>query len=144
QAPHFLRWYLQVYDPPALNGLTPLQVRQGTSLRGFDPYRQALVPTTHLPITAGYIHFMRKVDSSAHIELLNERWLVHKNLIGCYVRATLNLADQQLSIWHKPDELASWRRIKTRIFRLKEPVHDLLPAFTFKHNCTRCREYYPA
>jgi putative transposase len=142
EAPRFLHWYLHTYDPPALNGLTPAQARHGASIHCFDPHRQSLIPTGRLPITAGFIHFMRKVDASAHIELLNERWLTHKALIGCYVRATINLADQQLSIWHKPDEDRDWRLVRTRIFRLQESVHDVLPAF--KHNRTRCRDYYPA
>lgn len=147
QAPRFLHWYLHVYDPPALNGLTPAQVRHDAVIRCFDPHRQSLIPNCpngRLPLTTGCVHFMRKVDASAHVELLNERWLTRKDLIGCYVRATINLAAGQLSIWHKPDEHADWRRIKTRIFRLKEPIHDLLPAFKFKHNRARCRDYYPA
>lgn len=147
EAARFLDWYLSTYDPPALDGRTPAQVRCGAVVHPLDAARLALIPDPlqcRLPLTAGYLHFMRKVDASAHIELLNERWPVRNTLVGCYVRATIDIAAQRLSIWHKPDPLADWRRVSSRVFRVQEPVHDLLPAFRFKPNRARCRELYPA
>lgn len=141
EQPKFLRWYLHCYDPPALNGLTPAQVRRGVLLQPFEKVHQSLIPSGRLPITQGFVHFMRKVDASASIDVLNQSWLVHKRLIGCYVRATVDLYDQNLSIWHKSKPDQDWQLIKTRLFHLKEPIYDLLPIFA--HNRTRCRDYLP-
>jgi putative transposase len=141
EEPKFLRWYLRCYDPPALNGRTPAQVRCGVLLRPFDKTHQSVIPPGRLPITKGFVHFMRKVDSSGSINVLNERWLVHKRLIGCYVCATIDLSKQQLTIWHKPDQDHEWQLIKTRVFQIEEPIHDLLPIFV--QNRPRCRDYLP-
>jgi putative transposase len=139
--PAFRAWYLAHYCPPALNGLTPDQVRQGARLRPLTPDRQQLIPTDRLPITAGRIHFMRKVTGDGLIHLLNEPWPVDRKLAGEYVRATVNAAEHRLTIWRQPDPDSPWRLLKTRMFRLKEPVHELLPAF--RQKCTRCLDYYP-
>jgi hypothetical protein len=100
-----------------------------------------LIPAGRLPITAGRLHFMRKVDAAGQIGLLNEVWLVGQAWSGEYVRATINTAEQTLAFWHQADGSSAWRRIKTRQFRLTEEVHDLLPAF--RRNRIRCREYWP-
>jgi hypothetical protein len=46
-----------------------------------------------------------------------------------------------VTFWHKPDADTEWQRIKSRQFRLKEPVHELLPAF--RRNCAQCRDCLP-
>jgi len=141
EAPHFARWYHTRYQPPALAGKTPAQVRRGTPIVRLTAALRRLIPAGRLPITAGRIHFMRRVDSAGQIAVLNEVWLVGQAWIGEYVRATINTAEQTLTLWHQAEGSATWRRIKTRQFRLKEPVHDLLPAF--RRNRIRCREYWP-
>lgn len=139
--PGFHRWWHADYRPPALDGLTPDQVRQGVRLRLLTPALQQLIPAGRLPITAGRIHFMRKVTGDGLIHLLNEPWPVDRKLVGEYVRATVNVAEHRLTIWHQADADSPWRWLKTRQFRLKEPVHDRLPAF--RHKCARCLDYYP-
>lgn len=139
--PAFRTWYHAHYRPPALEGLTPNQVRQHAHLRLLTPDLQQLIPAGRLPITTGRIHFMRKVTGDGLIHLLNEPWSVDPKLAGEYVRATVNLARQRLTIWRQVDAASPWRLLKTRQFRLKEPVHDPLPAF--RQKCERCRDYYP-
>jgi putative transposase len=140
-SPLFERWYHQVYRPPALQGKTPAQTRRGVSSVQLTRALQRLIPNGRLPITAGRMHFMRKVQTTGEIELLNETWLVGHKWIGEYVRATINTAEQVLAFWHKPDATSDWRLLKTRQFRLKEPVQPLLPAF--RRNRTRCLDYLP-
>jgi hypothetical protein len=141
EAPTFARWYHTVYQPPALQGKTPAQLRQGIQIRRLTTDLRHLIPIEQLPITAGRIHFMRKVDTTGHVEFLNETWLVGSKWIGEYVRATVDTAQQTLTVWHQADAEADWRLIKTRQFRLKETVHAVLPQF--KRNRTRCRDYWP-
>jgi hypothetical protein len=139
--PGFRTWYMQHYFPLALDGRTPRQVHQTARLRRLAPALHQAVPAGRLPLTTGRIHFMRKVTGDGQIRLLNEAWPVGLKRAGEYVRATLNLTEQRLTIWHQADADSPWQLLKTRSFRLKEPVHDLLPAF--RHNRTRCRDYYP-
>jgi putative transposase len=139
--PGFRHWWHAHYRPPALDGLTPDQVRQGVRLRSFTPTLQRLVPADRLPITAGRIHFMRKVTGDGLIHLLNVPWPVDRQLAGEYVRATVNLATHRLTIWRQANADSCWQLLTTRQFRLKESIHDLLPAF--RQRCERCRDYYP-
>jgi len=141
ETPLFEHWYHCVYRPPALDGETPTQMRRGIAILRLDRARRRLIPQGRLPITAGRIHIMRKVETTGEVSLLNETWEVGRKWIGEYVRATINTADQNLTFWHKPDVESEWRLLKTRSFRLKEPVQPVLSAF--RRNCPRCREYLP-
>jgi len=142
ETPTFLHWYHTHYQPPSLNGRTPAQMRRGVSIRRLTTDLCRLIPTGRLPITTGRIHIMRKVDGVGKITLLNETWPVGEKWIGEYVRATINTAKQTLTLWHQAEADADWCLIKTRQFRLKESVHDLLPAF--RRNRERCREHWPS
>lgn len=141
ESPLFERWYHHVYRPPALHEQTPVQMRRGVSIAQLTRELRRLIPDGRLPITAGRIHFMRKVQTTGEIDLLNETWLVGGKWIGEYVRATINTAEQVLTFWHKPDAESDWQLLKTRQFRLKEPVQPLLPSF--RRIRARCREYLP-
>jgi len=140
EVPTFIRWYHTRYQPPCLHGKTPAQIR-----RGFQPIRltvplRRLIPET-LPITAGRIHFIRKVDLNGRIRLLNETWTVGRHWIGEYVWATVDTAAQNLTIWHKTEAEARWKQLKQRQFKLKPPVQHLLPAF--RRNHPRCPDDWP-
>jgi hypothetical protein len=100
-----------------------------------------LIATGQLPITTGRLHVMRKVNTLGEIALLNETWPVGRKWIGEYVRATINTAHQTLTLWHQADATSEWRLLKTRQFRLKESVQDVLPAF--RRKCARCRDCWP-
>ncbi len=141
EVPLFERWYHTVYQPPVLHGKTPAQMRRGVPLVRLDTDVRRLIPAGRLPITAGWMHFMRKVETTGDIEVLNETWSVGQKWIGEYVRATIDTAEQVLTLWHKPDAESDWRLLNTRQFRLKESVQPLLPAF--RRNRARCREYLP-
>ena len=141
EIPLFERWYHRVYQPPALLGQTPAQMRRGVPIVRLDPDLRRLIPAGRLPVTAGRIHFMRKVETTGDIELLNETWSVGRKWIGEYVRVTINTDDHILTFWYQPDAASDWRLLKTRQFRLKECVQPLLPAF--RRNRARCREYLP-
>ena len=141
EAPTFQRWYHHHYRPPGLCGKTPAQMRRGIPILRLTPDLRRLIPEGRLPITAGRLHVMRKVDSAGDVRLLNETWPVGQNWMGEYVRATINTAEQTLTLWHKADARSDWYLIKTRQFRITEAAHELLPAF--RRNRTRCREYGP-
>ena len=141
ETPIFWRWYMYHYYPPALNGQTPAQVRRGSGVRLLNAGLRHLIPEGRLPLTAGRIHFMRKVDSTGAIEVLNQMWRLGLRWSGEYVRATINTQEQSIGFWHQANAEASWELIKTRRFAVEESVHALLPEF--RRNCTRCRDYLP-
>ena len=141
ELPLFLRWYRTEYRPPALEGKTPAQMRRGFRPPPLPKPLAALIPADRLPLTAGRIHVMRRVDSQGTITLFNEPWLIGKRWMGEYIRATINTAQQQISFWHKPDPPSGWRCLKRRRFRLPERVHEVIPEF--RRHSERCREYLP-
>jgi putative transposase len=141
EVPLFERWYYTVYRPPALQGRTPAQVRRGIPLVNLDARLRQLIPSGRLPITAGKIHFMRKVETTGDIDVLNETWSVGEKWMGQYVCTTIDTGEQVLTIWHKPNAESEWRLLKTRAYRLNEPVEPLLPAF--RRKCARCPDHVP-
>lgn len=141
ETPTFWHWYMYHYFPPSLGGQTPAQVRRGATLRPLPRCLSDLIPQDRLPLTAGRIHFMRQVDRTGHIQLLNETWPLGAQWTGQYVRATLNTRTATLAFWHQAETSAVWHLIKTRRFQIEEPVHALLPEF--RHNRARCRECLP-
>lgn len=141
EAPVFEHWYHTFYRPPALQGKTPAQIRRGMPVMPLTAELQRLIPKGRLPITAGQIPFMRKVETTADVNLLNETWAVGLKWIGEHVCATVNTAEEALTFWHKQDAERDWQLLKTRQFRLNETVQPLLPAF--RRNPARCREYLP-
>ncbi len=141
EVPLFEHWYHTTYHPPTLQGKTVAQMRRGVPIVRLTGELQRLIPDGRLPITAGRIHFMRKVTTAGDVNLLNETWSVGSRWMGEYVCATVNTAEQVLSFWHKRDAKSDWRLLKTRQFRLKEPVAPLLPAFRRSH--ARCLDYLP-
>ena len=141
EAPAFIRWYHTVYQPPALSGKTPSQMRRRAPIQYLTTDLRQRISLEQLPITAGRVHFLRKVDLAGQIDLLNETWSVGAKWIGEYVRATIDTARQTLTLWHQANCEADWRLIKTRQFQLREPIHAILPLF--KRNSARCRDCWP-
>jgi hypothetical protein len=144
QSPEFWHWHYYHYRPPCLQGKTPAQVRHGSRVRKLSKELSRLIPdfaNERLPVTAGRIHIMRKVNAAGCVNVLNESWMVGKKWIGEYVRATIDTGKQTLSINYQAAEEADWKTIKTRVFRIKESVHDVQPQF--KRNRARCYDYLP-
>lgn len=142
ELPLFLRWYRNEYRPPALLGKTVAQVRRGFHPPALTSPLAKLIPAGRLPLCAGRIHLMRKVDACGTVAFLNESWLVGKRWMGEYIRATIDTGRQQVSFWHKPDEDSDWRYLKTRLFRIHETVHDVVPVLRRKSE--RCLDCLPS
>ena len=57
-----------------------------------------------LPLTDGKVHFIRQVDNSGQINLLNETFNVGKEFISEYVWATICLRKQRLDIYYRAQD----------------------------------------
>ena len=127
-APQFMRFYMERYHPPPLQGATPSQAHQQVTRRQLTAEEVALLPVK-LPLTAGRVHFLRLVTAQGQITLLNESWAVGKRLAGQYVWATINTTRRRLKIYHRQSDKARVRLVKEFRYALHEQVVPLTVQF---------------
>jgi len=127
-APQFVRFYMQRYYPPALQGATPGQAEEQVSRRHLTAQEVELLPN-ELPLTAGRVHFVRLVTAQGQITLLNETWTVGKRLAGQYVWATISTARRRLQIYHRQSERVRVRLVGEFRYALHEQVVPLSAQF---------------
>lgn len=120
----FVRWYADEYLAPST--APAAKIRRLT-----DRQRQAL--PNALPITAGRVHFERRVDAQGNIALLNETWHIDQRLAGQYVWATLVTHEQRLKIYHPRSAQQPLRWRKTFRYEIAEPVRPIRPEFRRSH-----------
>jgi hypothetical protein len=120
----FTDWYENTYRPPALDGLTPNQAQRGLE-RFYLTKRQIRQLPKQLPITAGRIHFIRRVSPDGEISFLGESWKVSKRLAHQYTWATIITHCRRLEIYHRLSERSKVCLIKTFHYSIQESVHRL-------------------
>jgi transposase len=134
--PRFDHWYEESYRPPSLNGQTVGQARQQVErVRLTRRQVMALPADKELPITAGRVHFIRRVNRDGEIKVLNEIWRVDKRLANQYIWAVIVTHEHALRIYHKRDEQAPVRLVKTFSYSFHERVVALQSEF--KRNKSR-------
>ena len=99
---HFERWCRERRPLPQHNRLAAQQL-----LPDFQPHALSLDFTQHLqpslPLTEGFIHFIRFVDLEGAFSILNEVWsLPAEQWAGKTIRATIDIAQQRLLVLHQP------------------------------------------
>jgi hypothetical protein len=124
----FLDWYAQTYRPPSLDGLTPAQAQRRVRRVRLSKRQVGSLPA-RLPITAGRVHFVRRVAVDGTISFLGERWTVSQRLAHEYVWATVITHSHRLELFHRRSARAKWRRLKTCEYALPETVCRLRPEF---------------
>lgn len=124
----FTNWYAKQYYPPTLDGLTPAQMQRRVAKLKLSSQQIRALPE-RLPITAGRIHFVRRVGSDGRISFLGESWKVGKGLAHRYVWATVITHCRRLEIYHQRSERAAWRLIKMFDYEIEETVCRLLPEY---------------
>jgi putative transposase len=127
-APQFVRFYMERYHPPSLQGATPGQAEEQVRRRPLTVQEGALLPSV-LPLTAGRVHFLRLVTTEGQITLLNETWNVGKRLAGQYVWATVTTHRRRLQIYHRQSERARVRLVRAFRYALHEQVVPLAAPF---------------
>lgn len=126
--PRFERWYMNEYEPPSLNGRTPQETERGRHRFRLTERLWQTIPA-ELPITAGRVHFIRRVSDSGTIEVLNEQWPISKRLAGQYVWAVLWTHRRLLEVFHRRSAESPLKRIKTFRYPLAEAVEPLRSEF---------------
>ncbi len=116
----FLNWYRTDYIAPRQSD-TPAHLRQGYPIHRL-PDRWAEQVPDRLPVCAGQIHAVRRINETGYTSFLTVPIRVGKRYAGRYVWLTLETADQRLTVWYQPRADAEWRQLKELTFLLKEPV----------------------
>lgn len=137
RAPLFTTWYQQHCLPRLRPDLQHDARVPGTHVNGHCPVHRPLltrrlqhhIPEA-LPITAGRIHFIRRVQPDGCIVILNERWRVSSHLAGRYVWATITTHTHCLDIWYQRSPNAAWSLLKHADYDLGEPVRRKARPFT--------------
>jgi hypothetical protein len=127
QSPKFFAWYAD-YAPEALDGLTVKQAARHLPCQKRLRRQRTQIPQ-EVPLTAGRVHFIRKVDAQGAIHILKEPWPVSKSLVGHYVWATLDTGKEALSLYHRRSERAQPRLLKPYEYPIEEKVRKLKPEF---------------
>jgi len=127
-SPEFVHWYMTDYAPPVLTNVTPGQAQRHEPQHRLTTPQLAHLPDP-LPLTAGRIHFLRKVKPDGTISVLNETWKVSKRLAGKYVWATITTHCRRLEIWYQPSAQQDWRLLKTWAYDIPEIVARLKPEY---------------
>ena len=123
----FLHWYRTDYIAPR-QANTPVHLRQGYPIQRLPDRWVEQLPDP-LPICAGLIHAVRRIDETGYIRFLNVPIRVGKRYVGRYVWLTLETADQRLTVWYQPRADAEWHQLKEFAFPLKEPVQPVPKQF---------------
>lgn len=106
-----------------MNGLTPAQAALARRV-----HRQRLrlqhsrVLPKQLPISAGRVHFIRRVSAQGQIDILNETGFVGKRLAQQYVWATIVTHERRLNIYHRRASQISARLVKASRYAIPETV----------------------
>jgi transposase InsO family protein len=104
-------------------------------------FQPTLLPTTFdldlkktLPLTAGYVHFIRFVSLDGRFSVLNEtRTLDKGRWAGRTIRATIDTAQERLDVYYQPAKHANGQLIAQFDYPLAEPVQDLAGAYQREH-----------
>ncbi len=88
-------------------------------------------PAIELPITKGFIHFVRWVDDKGYVNILNESFFINKELCCEYIWATINTEKQTLNIYHQATKDSKNELIKSIDYKLRELVKDRIPVKRF-------------
>ena len=108
--------------------MTPAQAQRRVPSRRLTPAQVRALPA-QLPLTAGQLHFLRRVSATGEISFLGERWKVSNRLAHQYVWATLSTHTPRLEIYPRCSERGAARLITTYAYAITEGVRRVPPAY---------------
>jgi transposase InsO family protein len=115
------------------------QFEQRTAVQLFPDFQPHLLPATftrhqqaRLPITAGYVHFIRFVSGEGTFSVLNEIWsLDAERWAGKTIRATIDTQEQVLCVYHHPPKAEACQLIQQFEYTLADTAAPLDSAFVY-------------
>ena len=127
----FLDWYRTHYVAPRQSD-TPIHLRRGQLIHRLPAHWADQVPDA-LPICAGEIQAVRRVDEAGYVRFLNEPIRIGKRYAGRYVWLTVATRRQRLTVWYQPCAQADWRILKELDYPLGEAVLPVPKQFARLH-----------
>jgi len=128
-SPTFVHWYHTQYSPPKLGDITPQAAQRAQGRQRRLTARQIAQLPEQLPITAGRVHFIRRVAPDGTVALLNETWRVGQRWANKYVWATITTHSRRLDIWYQRSPHHDWQLLKSVDYDLSESVAHRQSAF---------------
>lgn len=124
-ADQFFAAYRRSRHHSALGGRSPAEVHGSFTLNKLSAAFE--LPKGKLPLTAGRVHFMRRISDERTITLLNQTWSVPETEPGEGVWATLEFrtSGATLKVYDQAPDAYERRCLAQHAFPLKEPVHPL-------------------
>ncbi|RMH40847.1 MAG: hypothetical protein D6694_09615 [Gammaproteobacteria bacterium] len=119
-------WFFQAYrrrPHPQMEGRTPQEVHQVEAEHRLPP--DFFLPSGRIPLYAGRVHFIRRVQEDRTIRVLNVSWPVPKAEVGQGVWATLELCSGQkawLRVYDGAPDAPQRKLLVAHPFPLREPV----------------------
>jgi len=123
----FLSWYLS-YRPPALQGKTVREANKPSKVGRVSDQEIERLPED-LPLTAGRLHYYRRVDERGQIEILKEKFKISKTLRGEYVIGTIDLAEATLTVYYRRSLRSQAKQVKKFDYPIGEAVVELKPKY---------------
>ncbi len=125
QAELFVQRYIR-RPHPQLGERTPEQVHRSRPARHLPPHfpdPSEPLPD-RLPLYAGRVHFIRKVDEEGRVKVLNQAWAVPGAAVGQGVWVTLTLTPQgaYLEVFDAAPDAPRRRCLVRHPFPVKEPI----------------------
>ena len=112
---------------PQLGERTSEQVHKSQPVRDVPAHFPKLSKplSEHLPLYAGKVHFIRKVNEEGKVKVLNQEWAVPEAAVGQGVWVTLTLSPQgaYLEVFDAAPDAPRRRRLVRHPFPVKEPLH---------------------
>lgn len=100
EAPEFENYHNEHYIYSCLNGKTPNQTLQEGSI-GIELLPESFrLPEERITIVDGYIHFYRFIRSDRQLVVFGEKFMVSKDLVYEYVKATICTDIHTLQVRH--------------------------------------------
>jgi transposase len=127
-SPAFFEAYRHSEHHSALKGQCPAQLHPAVV---HSPLPAEIHASDRLPLTAGQVHFIRRVDQDHQVMILNLHWDVPAAKPDQGVWATLQLAKHgaSLRIYDQAPDAKSRSCLVEHVFSLKEEVVPLSPEF---------------
>ncbi len=134
QSPAFFAAYRQSQHHSALQGKSPADLHQTLPCRRLP---EPLQLPARLPLTVGKVHFIRRVEATQTIRLLNVDWAVPLAQPDHGVWATLDFSHQRatLAVFDTAPGCSHRRCLALHPFPLNEPVLSLQDCF--RHSSRR-------
>jgi hypothetical protein len=133
--PDFLQAFREEYASSRLADQTPAQARQTVPdgrVRTL-PENLVWIPGRSLPLVDGRVHCIRLTDSQGRLSVLGRHFCLEPCYRRAYIRATLTVAEQQVSFYYQEAATDKPELVTTKPFPLSDAVEPWNESWVLRH-----------